>query len=277
MGYFYAKAKHRQSGTTMQQNKPPGAQGKWSAARVVLAGYPAEPFTSLEDIEAYIGGDRVACLICGKHYRKLLVHVRMIHQLDGTDYRTRFNIPAKYNLCADDVIDAAKAHAQRPDNLAHMVVLGRAQALGRLTRRKPSVVLRTTFSRDSNNVGLRKIAEFDLRARNASDCSWHLQHVASHYGHRSITPPEGELSWSAYKKRRKVDPVLQAAHQRARDVWRAEKRGGDIPGARSLTVEQRHHFVERVRQGLELGEMTRLAQEWGVSAATLSRIKKQTA
>lgn len=273
MPYMYAKAKHRQSGTTMQKNKPPGAQGKWAAARVVLAGFPAEPFTSREAIEAYIGGDRIACLICGKQYRKVLTHVRLVHDTDATDYRTRFNIPAKYNLCADDVIYAAKAHARRPDNMARISALGSTSPP---VRRKASEKVRTTFDRESSLVGLRKIAEFDLRARNASDCSWHLQQVASHYSHRSITPPEGELSWSAYKKRRKIDPELREAHQRARDVWRAEKRGGNTPGARSLTAEQRHHFAERVRQGLEPGEMSRLAREWGVSLTTLSIIKKQT-
>ncbi len=49
-----------------------------------------------------------------------------------------------------------------------------------------------------------------------TDFSWHLEQVEKVYRFRQIPVPEGKISWSGYKKRRRIDKVLNAAHGLAR-------------------------------------------------------------
>jgi len=65
----------------------------------VMPGYPIEePFQSIEEVKEYLSGDRITCLLCGKSYKKLLMHTVQIHGVDGDEYKERYHIPWTYGL-----------------------------------------------------------------------------------------------------------------------------------------------------------------------------------
>lgn len=104
MGYIYKKK--RRSGTTMQTQKHHNDLARFLAAREVLPGYPwQDRFTSHEAIRAYLAGDEITCLLCGKPYRNLGVHLSWIHGLSAADYKFQFNIPQNYALLGESTKD----------------------------------------------------------------------------------------------------------------------------------------------------------------------------
>ena len=54
--------------------------------------------TSKADALAYISGDKIECLECGKKFVMLDHHIRSRHGMSSTDYRDKFNIPASIPL-----------------------------------------------------------------------------------------------------------------------------------------------------------------------------------
>ncbi|EPN2807573.1 MucR family transcriptional regulator [Serratia marcescens] len=49
---------------------------------------------SRAEAEAYVSGDLVECLECGKKFEFLPVHIKRMHGLTTDEYRERYNIPA---------------------------------------------------------------------------------------------------------------------------------------------------------------------------------------
>ncbi|HCZ9102100.1 TPA: MucR family transcriptional regulator [Klebsiella michiganensis] len=54
--------------------------------------------TSRSDALAYISGDKIECLKCGKKFQVLGRHLKKIHGMTPAEYRDRFNIPSETPL-----------------------------------------------------------------------------------------------------------------------------------------------------------------------------------
>lgn len=79
-----------------------------------LPGYPRkEAFTAIEDIEAYLSGEKVVCLLCGREYVALGGHLTRAHGLSNDDYRMRFGIPFRYGLAAKPFRKRGARHIAR--------------------------------------------------------------------------------------------------------------------------------------------------------------------
>lgn len=207
----------------MQKKRGPGEQAKRDAVRRVLPGYPAEPFTSKEEIEKYVAGEKIACLMCGKYYRNVLIHSKKIHEMDSEDYRARFNIPDYFPLTGTETRKKLSDHANglAPEHKAKFRE-GLARARGLPRKRKPLVPL----VRDAWKVALAKAPPQKGEQSGRwvdDDYSWHLEQVATHYPYRDIEPPPGRLSWSGLKKRRMIDPELNARYKQARAKYRSDR------------------------------------------------------
>ena len=62
--------------------------------RHVLVGYPMEPISfSKEEIDAYFSGDTIVCLLCGKKYKRLAIHLPAIHGKTENEYKGMFGLP----------------------------------------------------------------------------------------------------------------------------------------------------------------------------------------
>ena len=57
-----------------------------------------EPFQTMEEVDAYLSGNSIQCLVCGKQLQRLNLHVQRLHNLSFDEYRSRFGIPAGRSL-----------------------------------------------------------------------------------------------------------------------------------------------------------------------------------
>jgi ROS/MUCR transcriptional regulator protein len=51
------------------------------------------PFATREEIEHYLGGDTIECLLCGRQFQSLGKHLRVQHNKTVSDYRIQFGLP----------------------------------------------------------------------------------------------------------------------------------------------------------------------------------------
>ena len=105
-----------------------------AARRHTLPGYPVEAGQmSKEEIDAYFGGDKITCLMCGKSYRSLGLHLPRIHGMTADDYRQRFGLPWRRGLTsatsnAAYSAPSRKRHEENPKHLMTVCEKGRRSA-----------------------------------------------------------------------------------------------------------------------------------------------------
>ena len=79
----------------------------------VLPGYPKEfVFQTPEDVYAYLGGDRVTCLRCGKSYKSLAAHINAIHNMSAEDYKGMYGIPWRAGLTSAGTTEKLREHGK---------------------------------------------------------------------------------------------------------------------------------------------------------------------
>lgn len=70
-------------------------------------------FTSRREAHAYLAGDRIPCLICGKAYRAVCHHARLAHGVSAREYKQRFGLPLYRGVAAQDAREAWAASIRR--------------------------------------------------------------------------------------------------------------------------------------------------------------------
>ncbi len=92
--------------SNFMRQKAKGSRPKRNAERrvgrrQVMPGFPIEPRPfSRQEIKDYLSGDHITCLICGKAYKALGVHVP-IHGITIDDYRVLYGLPWRSGIqCA---------------------------------------------------------------------------------------------------------------------------------------------------------------------------------
>jgi hypothetical protein len=50
-------------------------------------------FNRRRDVERYLGGKTIECLLCGLRFRRLAGHLAAKHEMSVDEYRTRFGLP----------------------------------------------------------------------------------------------------------------------------------------------------------------------------------------
>jgi hypothetical protein len=53
----------------------------------------ASPFRTRREVNRYLGGRTIQCLICGRHFRRLAFHLVAKHDIPADEYRMRFGLP----------------------------------------------------------------------------------------------------------------------------------------------------------------------------------------
>ena len=73
------------------------------ARRKILPGFPISPRPfSVADIEAYLSGDKIVCLLCGKSYKKLVPHLKRIHNVLKDEYKDMYGLPWRKELICEE-------------------------------------------------------------------------------------------------------------------------------------------------------------------------------
>lgn len=67
------------------------------------------PFQSREEVDAYLAGDTIQCLECGRWFRSLGSHLARAHTMTGADYKSRWAIPAGCGLAGRALREAQAA------------------------------------------------------------------------------------------------------------------------------------------------------------------------
>lgn len=126
------------------------------AKRVIVAGFPKEfVFECRADVDAYLSGDRVTCLLCGMKFRILDTHLRKVHEISSDDYRERYGLPYCRGLCGSSFSErrSENSRAMYRDNIERQsAALEAAHAVqaeyGNPQRKKPRFfsVERTRFT-----------------------------------------------------------------------------------------------------------------------------------
>jgi predicted transcriptional regulator len=79
---------------------------------------PASAPVPAVPIRRSVQRDHVVCLECGYHAQMLRRHLRIAHDLEVADYRTRWKLPADHPI-------TAPAYSERRSSMAKQIGLGR--------------------------------------------------------------------------------------------------------------------------------------------------------
>jgi predicted transcriptional regulator len=110
----------------MQKVPHRGSLTRAQKSREVLSGYPrCEPFKTRTEIEEYVSADEIECLLCGRAFKNLGIHLKRIHQMYPDDYRYRYNIPAHFGLVGKSTSDRMSANSSQPDRIEFVRRLGK--------------------------------------------------------------------------------------------------------------------------------------------------------
>ena len=83
------------------------------ARRVVLPGFPIPARAmSYGEIQDYFGADRITCMLCGRTFGRLGVHLPQIHQVTENEYREMYGLPWSYGLVGRESFLRYQAHAK---------------------------------------------------------------------------------------------------------------------------------------------------------------------
>jgi len=61
------------------------------------------PIETLAELDLYLSGAKIACLLCGAEYKQLGGHVSRTHSMSARDYKLMFNIPVSRSISCPDV------------------------------------------------------------------------------------------------------------------------------------------------------------------------------
>lgn len=72
------------------------------------------PFDTMEEVAAYVGGDTIECLECGKHFRMITgKHLQLKHGMTQDEYRERWGLPKTLGLATADLKSARAAQTRQ--------------------------------------------------------------------------------------------------------------------------------------------------------------------
>jgi predicted transcriptional regulator len=90
------------------------AANKRKARRRINEGYPWQgAFKTPEELDRYLSGDIIECLLCGKVYKTLGVHILRIHGVSVEKYQERFGIPYSRKLDSATIKDQRRVEMAR--------------------------------------------------------------------------------------------------------------------------------------------------------------------
>ena len=78
------------------------------------------PFQTMAEVDEYLSGNTIECLICGESFQRLERHLQYVHNIAPDDYRRRFGIPFKRSLTSAPS-RAKSGAAMTPERIRHLI------------------------------------------------------------------------------------------------------------------------------------------------------------
>jgi len=96
------------------QSKYKEGSGSWYRHKCNIQPLPGYPwngiFSSFEELKEYFNKDRLTCLLCGRNYGNLGIHISQGHGTTMDEYRQQFGIPWTYGLAGKIFRDKSSKH-----------------------------------------------------------------------------------------------------------------------------------------------------------------------
>jgi|GEM_PF-5847544 len=88
---------------------------KRASRRVVLDGFPwVGEFKTEKEVQEYLHGDRIQCLLCGRSFKALVTHLLKIHNVSVDDYKIRYGLPWTRGLaCSETSVKCSQSCIRR--------------------------------------------------------------------------------------------------------------------------------------------------------------------
>ena len=91
-----------------------------SARRWVMDGYPiTRKFETVEEINEYLHGEKITCLICGQAKKALVGHLR-IHGVSTDKYKEMYGLPYRTGLSSEGTKERYRERCKTPNHVAHL-------------------------------------------------------------------------------------------------------------------------------------------------------------
>lgn len=108
--------------------------------KLPLSGFPwAGKFQTMAEVDNYLSGSTVQCLLCGRWFKMLGIHLTMFHSVSSDDYQSQFGIPWTKHLVSKDysnqLSEQAKADIENADRIKELASI--YQPLSRTAKHRP--------------------------------------------------------------------------------------------------------------------------------------------
>lgn len=258
------RIRHGSHGRTFKRNTMRAA-----GRRMTLPGYPvpAGPLTG-EQIDKYLSGDTIVCLLCGKNYRRLGgPHLEKIHGVSVEEYQDRYAIPYSRGLvsssCRDRYAESAKAIGHDRDYMSDI------RQLSTTTKPKSGLVRMSEAKRRSALANI-SICMGSPRAARHEIGAQDIRPVIDEMAARDMT--FGEVLRARGQSRRRYRDFLMKNPTLMSDVNAAHE-------ALTFTAQARiEQLGDRFAQAVaDLRPMSdkKIAAKLGVTAMSVNRIRRK--
>jgi hypothetical protein len=85
-------------------------------------------FKTRDEVEEYLSGDKIECLLCGKSFVALGQHIVKAHDISLHDYKVHFNIPHSYSLIGISFKNYLQKKNKNNPWLAKMIKAGKKKS-----------------------------------------------------------------------------------------------------------------------------------------------------
>jgi hypothetical protein len=94
-------------------------------------------FQTLEEVENYLSGDKIQCLLCGKWFIALGQHIAKSHDISIPEYKVKFNIPHSYGLIGAELKQVMRENNKNVPWLAKMIDAGKKKSTEKGRKQNP--------------------------------------------------------------------------------------------------------------------------------------------
>ncbi len=231
--------------------------------RKVLPGFPVtRQFETLEEINQYLSGDTITCLLCGKEYRRLANHITAIHGISVEDYKIRYGLPWRRGLTSQ-ACHKAYADALDEERRDQFRALGdKFRGLSHVASHRPP----TPAHRKA--MVERIIASQGSKIYEESDWTAFLENIGTGKTTQEVLRMPGMPTMTTFMSKMREDEQFKAKFL---EVWRGLPFSVQARGQRLMP-----EFVVEVRKLFDLGwSDKKIAARLGVTAMTSNKFTKE--
>jgi hypothetical protein len=158
-----------------------------------------------DEVDHYLSGGSITCMLCGRGFRRLGGHLQAIHQVTEDDYRARYGLPWSRGLTCEPTRDKYRAAAKKRIEDGEMEHLAKGIPAGKNVRRHPRQPFHTEKTKQRKWLGKGMGASYG-----AEDFDRILDRVRSGETIRDILGTKGSPASSWFRRWLRENPQDRA-------------------------------------------------------------------